>query len=66
MVADQGEVWWADLAESIGASPGYRRPVVAVQSDALNRSTLATVVYIALTSNLHCSVAPGNVLLLAK
>ncbi len=66
MVIAQGEVWWADLAEPIGSAPGCRRPVVVVQSDPLNQSQIATVVCVALTSNLRWSVAPGNVLLNAK
>jgi mRNA interferase MazF len=39
---------------------------VVVQSDPLNQSHIATVVCVALTSNLRWSVAPGNVLLSAK
>jgi mRNA interferase MazF len=66
MVIAQCEVWWADLAEPIGSAPGYRRPVVVVQSDAFNRSQIATVVCVVLTSNLRWSVAPGNVVLGAK
>jgi mRNA interferase MazF len=66
MVIAQSEVWWADLADPIGSAPGYRRPVVVIQSDALNRSQLATVVCVVLTSNLRWSIAPGNVLLSAK
>jgi mRNA-degrading endonuclease toxin of MazEF toxin-antitoxin module len=37
MVIAQGEVWWADIGEPIGSAPGYRRPVVVVQCDAMNR-----------------------------
>lgn len=66
MVIAQRDVWWADLAEPIGSAPGYRRPVVVIQSDALNRSQLATVVCVVLTSNLRWSIAPGNVLLKAE
>lgn len=66
MVIAQCDVWWADLAEPTGSAPGYRRPVVVVQSDALNRSRMATVVCVALTSNLRWAVAPGNVLLNAR
>jgi len=66
MVIAQGEVWWADLAEPIGSAPGYRRPVIVLQADPLNRSQLATVVCVVLTSNLRWSIAPGNVLLTAK
>ncbi len=62
----QGEVWWAELPESVGSGPGLCRPVVAVQCDALNRSRIATVVCVPLTSNLVWSEAPGNVLLAAS
>jgi mRNA interferase MazF len=63
MVIAQGEVWWADLPAPVGSSPGFRRPVVVVQGDALNRSRLATVVCVPLTTNLRWAEAPGNVLL---
>jgi len=63
MVIAQGEVWWADLPAPSGSGPGFRRPVVVVQGDALNRSRLATVVCVPLTSNLRWAEAPGNVLL---
>ncbi len=63
MTIAQGEVWWADLPEPSGSGPGFRRPVVVVQGDALNRSRVATVVCVPLTSNLKWATAPGNVLL---
>lgn len=63
MTIAQGDVWWADLAEPGGSGPGFRRPVVVVQGDALNRSRIATVVCVPLTSNLKWATAPGNVLL---
>ena len=66
MVVAQGEVWWADLGEPIGSSPGFRRPVLVVQCDALNRSRSSTVVCVPLTSNLKWATAPGNVLLPAQ
>jgi mRNA interferase MazF len=59
----QGEIWWADLNEPVESGPGYRRPVVVVQCDALNRSRASTVVCVPLTSNLKWADAPGNVLL---
>ncbi len=62
----QGEVWWAELRQPLGSEPGFRRPVVVVQGDAFNRSSLRTVVCVSLTSNLNWSDAPGNVLLLAR
>lgn len=61
MVIWQGEVWWAELDEPRGAEPGFRRPVVVVQGDALNRSRIRTAVCVPLTSNLKWAHAPGNV-----
>ena len=66
MVIGQGEVWWADIGEPIGSAPGFRRPVVVVQSDAINRSRIGTVVCVPMTSNLKWANAPGNVLLKAN
>ena len=62
----QGEVWWADLGDPAGSEPGFRRPVVVVQGDAFNASSLRTVVCVALTSNIRWADAPGNVLLPAR
>src|ERR1035437_10254011 len=66
MVISQGEVWWADLPAPTGSGPGFRRPVAIVQGDALNRSRIATVVCVPLTSNLRWADAPGNVPLSAR
>lgn len=66
MVIAQGEVWWADLGEPVGSEPGFRRPVLVVQGDSLNRSRLATAVCVPLTSNLKWGDAPGNVVLKSK
>lgn len=60
MVA-QGDICWAELPNASGSAPAYRRPVVIVQSDAFNRSTIRTVVCVALTSVLKWSESPGNV-----
>jgi mRNA interferase MazF len=65
MVIAQGEVWWAEIGAPTGSEPGFRRPVVVVQCDALNRSRSGTVVCVPLTSNLKWADAPGNVLLKA-
>jgi mRNA interferase MazF len=59
----RGAIWWADLAEPLGSEPGYRRPVLIVQDDRFNESNLATVIVLALTSNLKYGMMPGNVLL---
>ena len=59
----RGEIWWATLADPGGSSPGYRRPVLIVQSDSFNKSRIQTVVVVAITSNVRLLQAPGNVFL---
>jgi mRNA interferase MazF len=59
----RGEVWWASLPEPHGSSPGFRRPVLVVQSDAFNESRIHTVIVAVVTSNVRLAHAPGNVLL---
>ncbi len=66
MVISQGDVWWADLGDPVGSEPGFRRPIVVVQGDSFNRSSLRTVVAVPLTSNLRWAPAPGNVRLSAR
>ena len=66
MVISQGEIWWADLPDPAGSGPGFRRPIVIVQGDALNRSRIRTAVCVPLTSNLAWAKAPGTVLLSAR
>ncbi len=57
----RGEVWWASLPAPAGSGPGFRRPVLIVQSNPFNVSRIATVVVAAITSNLSLAEAPGNV-----
>jgi len=59
----RGEIWWADLPNPVASEPGYRRPLVVIQIDEFNRSRINTIVVVVLTTNLHLSEAPGNVLL---
>ena len=66
MVIHRGEIWWADLGEPDGSEPGFRRPILIVQSDAFNQSRLRTVIGVVLTANLKLVDAPGNVLIPAK
>ena len=63
MVISQGDVRWAELPEPTGSGPGFRRPVVVIQGNPLNRSRIATVICVPLTSNLSWTDAPGNVFL---
>jgi mRNA interferase MazF len=63
LVMKRGELWWAALPEPRGSDSGYRRPVLIVQADPFNRSSIQTVIVVALTSNLRRAEAPGNVML---
>ena len=57
----RGEIWWAQLREPAGSEPGFRRPILIVQSDDFNRSRIRTILGVVITSNLKLSAAPGNV-----
>ena len=59
----RGEIWWASLPDPRVSEPGYRRPVLIVQSDRFNQSTIQTVIVAVITSNLRLAAAPGNVAL---
>ncbi len=63
MVVRRGEIWWADLRDPTGSEPGYRRPVLVIQADDFNRSRIASVIVVVVSSNLRLAQAPGNVLL---
>ena len=56
-----------ELEANVGALVAHwqetGRPIVVVQGDTLNRSRIATVLCVPLTSNLHWASAPGNVAL---
>ncbi|SFI36169.1 mRNA interferase MazF [Planctomicrobium piriforme] len=66
MVIHRGEIWWADLGEPRGSEPGFRRPVLIIQSDIFNSSRINTVLAAIITSNQQRAAAPGNVLLSRK
>ena len=57
----RGEIWWARLPAPRASEPGFRRPVLVVQADEFNRSTIRTVVAAVITSNVRLAEAPGNV-----
>ena len=63
---ERGEIWWASLPEPRGSEPGYRRPVVIVQSDDFNQSRISTVIAAAVTSNARLAMAPGNFMIRKK
>lgn len=57
----RGQIWWAALGAPAGSEPGYRRPVLILQTNEFNESRLGTVVVAAITSDLRLADAPGNV-----
>ena len=63
MVIAQGDVFWINSAPPVGSAPGYRRPYVIVQNNAINQSRINTVIVCGLTSNTRRANALGNVLL---
>ena len=62
----RGEIWWSSLPTPDGSSPGFRRPILVIQSNEFNRSRINTVVAAVITSNLALAVAPGNVRIPAR
>lgn len=66
MVIERGEIWWADLPDPIASDPGFRRPVLVVQSDKFTLSRINTVVIAAVSTNLKLANADGNVLILSR
>jgi mRNA interferase MazF len=62
----RGEVWWADLPDPVASNPGGTRPVLVVQSNPFNRSRIATVLAVVITTNERLADVPGNVLLSAR
>lgn len=57
----RGDIWWASSATPRGSSPGFRRPILVVQSNDFNRSRINTVIAAVITSNMVLADAPGNV-----
>jgi mRNA interferase MazF len=56
----KGEIYWADLPRARGSEPAKTRPVLIIQGDLMNRSSVSTVICAAITSNLALEKAPGN------
>lgn len=63
MEVARGDIWWADLPDPVASTPGGTRPILVVQADAFNKSGIATIIAVALTTNTRLADSPGNVLL---
>ncbi len=66
MVIKRGEIWWAKLPEPVRSEPGYKRPLVIIQSNDFNNSNINTVIAAVITTNLRLAAAPGNISLPVK
>jgi mRNA interferase MazF len=66
MVIGRGEIWWASLPSPIASEPGFRRPLLVIQSNDFNQSRISTIIAAVITTNLRLADAPGNVLLSKK
>ena len=55
-----GEIWWIDFGIPFGSEPGYRRPVLVIQSDILNESKLNTTIVLPITTNEALAELRGN------
>ena len=62
----RGEIWWASLGAPLGSGPGFRRPVLIVQSNDFNESAIRTTICAVVTSNMRLAEAPGNIRLSRK
>jgi mRNA interferase MazF len=59
----RGDIWYADLGEPKGSESGFIRPVLVVQDNHFNDSSIATAIVISLTSHMGYARYPGNVAL---
>ena len=62
----RGEIWWASLGDPSGSGPGYRHPVLIVQSNDFNESAIRTTICAVVTSSMPLAEAPGNIRLSRK
>ena len=58
----QRDIWWADLGQAQGSEAAFHRPVVILQSDAINLGRLQTYLCAPMTANLATRVVPWNLL----
>jgi mRNA interferase MazF len=63
VVIARGDIFWADLGEPSGSRPAKLRPVLVIQADAYNQTSLATIIVAVITSNTKQAAFPGNTFL---
>ena len=58
----KGEIWWANLPDDpYGSEPGKRRPIVIIQNNSFNRSSIRTTICASITSNMKLAKFPANI-----
>ena len=57
----RGDIYMLDFGIPFGSEPGYRRPVIIIQSNKENLDNLNTTIVIPLTSNTINKNLPGNI-----
>ena len=62
----RGELWWGSLPDPVGLEPGFRRPLLIVQSNDFNQSAIRTIICAVISSNLRLAGAPCNLRLRAR
>lgn len=62
----RGDIFMLDFGIPFGSEPGFRRPVIIIQSAKANLENLNTTVVIPLTSNIANKDLKGNVFLSRK
>lgn len=60
MVIKRGDIFYADLRPVVGSEQGGIRPVLIIQNDTGNKHS-PTVIYAAITSQMHKSKLPTHV-----
>ena len=64
MVIARGEIWWANLAPTIGTEQSGRRPVVIVQTDKANSASPHTII-VPLTTKIRSRQLKSHVAVVA-
>ena len=59
----RGDVWWVSASPTMGAKPHRPHPVVIISADSFNRSKIATVLAVRVSSDRRLAAAPGNFLI---
>jgi mRNA interferase MazF len=62
----RGELWWASLPDPVGSGPGFRRPLLVLQSNEFTQSAIRTIICAVVGSNVRLAEAPGNVRVRAR